>query len=223
MRPSDSRQGGTDDSAIASRFVVCRRDAQSSIPRTTRSVSTPADSLGLGSRHRQAHVPFSTQYSTTLDGELVVACEAEITPALLSSLVKSDQAWDSSRAVLVTIWMYYNKFTSGGIPWVSVSRYATRWQLYDYSVSMRNARINAGCFGESWDAPPEECLPEQSQQRWIGAPTSGTTYSLSPSWAGHYISIVDVNYQAGSSTVQLKRGTTTWWLSICIWEGSCGL
>jgi hypothetical protein len=118
--------------------------------------------------------------------------------------------------------MYYNQKTSGGSPWVSVVNYKTKWQLYDASVSMRNARMNAGCFGESLDGSGV-CDYGASQQKSIGTPSSGTTYSMTPSWAGHYIRIVDLNYQAGSSTVQLKRGTTTWWLSICIYAGSCGI
>ena len=92
--------------------------------------------------------------------------EVEVTEGMLASLVKSDQAYDSSRAVKVTIWMYYDKFTSGGTPWVSVDRYTTMWQLYDSSVSMSNARMNAGCYGYSWDGSPEECIPNQSQLKW---------------------------------------------------------
>ncbi len=184
----------------------------------------PAAVVWSPSTGRQALIPVREQFSALQAGGLMRVYEAEVTPAILASVVDSRQKWDSSSAVLVTIWMYYNAFDYGGATWVSVSRYATRWQLYDSSISMRNARMNAGCLGDSWDGPPEECEPPASQQRSIGAPTSGTIYSLYPSWAGHYIEITpEGGYQAGSSTVQLKRGTATWWLSICIYQGSCGV
>jgi len=186
-------------------------------------LSTPTALIWSPSTGREARIPVRELLSVLEGGELLTVYEAEVTPAVLASLVDSRQAWDSSRAVLVTIWMYYDAFNYGGITWVSVSRYATRWQLYDYSISMRSARKNAGCLGDSWDGPPEECDPPAAQPRWLGVPTSGTIYALYPSWAGHYIGITDLGYQAGNSGVQLKRGTATWWLWICIYQGSCGI
>jgi len=73
--------------------------------------------------------------------------------------------------------------------------------------------MNAGCLGEAWPGS-KPCIPEKSQSRWIGVPTVGAKYSLTPSWAGNYIATGGMaGYQAGNSKVQLKRGpTTTWWL-----------
>jgi hypothetical protein len=118
---------------------------------------------------RQAHVPVQEQHLTLQDGQLLTIYEAEITPQILTSLVDSKQAWDSSRAVKVTIWMYHDDFNANGYTWVSVSRYDTMWQRYDSSVSLSNARMNAGCFGESWESPPGPCSPyPRSQQANIG-------------------------------------------------------
>ncbi len=169
---------------------------------------------------RQAEVQVREQLLFVQDGQSLTVYEAEIPSSLLASLVESRQAWDSTWAVKVTIWMYFNTFNYGGATWVSVSKYETRWDLYDISVAMRNASMNAGCMGDSWDGPPEECEPEAYAQRWIGNPTSGTVYRQTPPWAGHYIAL---GYQAGNSKVQLRRGTTAWWLEICIFKGSCGI
>jgi hypothetical protein len=88
---------------------------------------------------------------------------------------------------------------------------------------MSSARIRAGCFSyESWDGPPEECNPLVSTQTSYFTPSNGVTYVLSPYWRGHFQKIVDVSFQAGTSRVTLKRGTATWTLTLCVWEGTCG-
>jgi hypothetical protein len=172
---------------------------------------------------RQATIPAQQRLSAFQDGQTVIVYDAEVTPTVLASLIDSSQKWDSSRAVKVTIWMYWNGFDYGGLTYVSVSKYQTMWQLYDSTVSMRSASMNAGCSGEAWSGSIS-CIPPKSQSRWIGTPTSGVRYSLSPSWAGNYIATgYLIGYQAGNSKVQLKRGTATWWLQICIYKGSCGI
>jgi len=174
---------------------------------------------------RQTNIPAQQRLSTLStpqDGQTVTVYDAEITPVILASLVDSSQKWDSSLAVKVTIWMYWNGFDSGGLTWVSISKYETMWQRYDSSVIMRNASMNAGCAGEAW--PGSQPCSDFSQSRWIGVPTSGSQYSLTPYWAGNYIATGGLaGYQAGNSRVQLKRGTTTWWLEICIYKGSCSI
>ena len=173
---------------------------------------------------RQAHIPAQQRLSTFQDEQAVTIYDIEITPVILASLVDSSQKWDSSRAVKVTIWMYWNGFDSGGLTWVSIGKYTTMWQIYDSSVRMSNASMNVGCAGEAWPGS-KPCIPPKSQSGWIGTPTPGTQYSVTPSWAGNYTATGGLlGYQAGNSRVQLKRGpTTTWWLEICIFKGSCGI
>ena len=183
--------------------------------------SLPTAVVWSPSTGKQAHIPIQQQHSVLQNGQHLAVYEADVPSAVLASLVDSKQKWDSSLSVKVTIWMYYDEFSYQNDTYVSISKYETKWQRYDSSVSMSNASMNAGCMGDSWDGPAEECLPENYANKSIGTPTSGTIYRLNPSWAGHYIYI---GYQAGNSRVQLKRGpTTTWWLEICIWKGSCGI
>ncbi len=130
---------------------------------------------------------------------------------------------DSSRAVKVTIWMYYDETTVGELTYVSVSQYKTKWQLYDSSTSMSSASMEAGCIGASLPGD-DDCNPEKYTSKWIGYPTSGNTYSLMVPWAGNYIVTSGLlGYQAGNFKVQLRRGSSTWWLEICIFKGSCAI
>lgn len=111
-------------------------------PEVTVVVQSPATA-------RQATIPAQQRLSTSQGEQNVTIYDAEIPSAILASLVDSSQKWDSSYAVKVTIWMYWNGFDSGGFTWVSISQYKTMWQRYDSSVSLSNASMNAGCGGEA--------------------------------------------------------------------------
>lgn len=183
----------------------------------------PAVLVRSPSTGRQARLEARERQYLLFGGQALAVYEADIPASILASLVDSGQKWDSSRAVLVTIWMYYNQFEHAGRTYVAVSKYENRGQLYDSSVRMTNASMNAGCAGLARQEPVQ-CWPDTVYTtRRIGTPISGTVYRLTPPWAGHYVELYP-GFQAGNSKVQLRRGpTTTWWLEICIHKGSCGL
>lgn len=155
----------------------------------------------------------------TEDGS-VLQYQVEVTPAVLSSLVDSKQKWDSSRAVLVTIWMYYNQTTVGGNEYTSVDRYSSKWQIYDSSVKLSNAFFRMGCNGDIY--PGTDNCTWWSQNSTKFTPSANVVYSASPYWKGRYVQTMGSTYQSGSSNVTLKRGTSTWSLAVCIYQGSCG-
>lgn len=135
---------------------------------------------------------------------------------ILASNVNEKSKWDSSYSVYGTLRQYWSERFSGTNRYVAVSKYEARWVLYDYSVSMSNAKIAMYCFGEFWDGG----MCNFGEVKGVGVPTSGVWYSRSPSWANRYV-LVSCSwcYQEGRSQVTLKRGGSTWKLEICVDEG----
>jgi hypothetical protein len=136
--------------------------------------------------------------------------------SILVSNMNEKSKWDSTYSVYGTLRQYWSERFSGYQRYVSVSKYEARWIPYDYSVTMSNAKMTAGCFGEFFDGG----MCADLQTKYIGTPSAGGWYTLTPSWAGRYVFVSEENYQAGNSEVTLKRGpSTTWKLEICVAEG----
>lgn len=145
--------------------------------------------------------------------------QAEISADLLNSLSAYKQGWDSHGAVLVTIWMYYDTLFSGGYTYLAIDHYATKWQIYDSRVSLRNGYFNMGCQADIYEGG--SCGLGRWQKSASFTPHANTVYSAAPYWKGKHVN-VSSGYQAGLSHVVIKRGRSTWSLEICIYEGSCG-
>jgi len=109
-----------------------------------------------------------------------------------------------------TLQQHYYEIWYDGLKWVKVTKYIAKWVLYDSSVSMKNAKINAGCLGDFFDGG----VCSQWQTKSIGTPTSGNWYTLTPSWAGRYVSVGGGMFQEGNSIVTLQRGSSTWTLQV---------
>jgi hypothetical protein len=146
--------------------------------------------------------------------------EALVPTKVLSSLVDSKQRWDSTYAVKVTIKMYYDQIYQGGYEFTNAHQYQTRWDVYDYSVSLHNAVMRAGANGEKLDGSQ---FGEHSVESPPFSPSTGQVYTLQVPW-NEYINTTtnEFGYQAGYSEVTLQRGLARWNLSICIYKGSCG-
>lgn len=97
------------------------------------------------------------------NGDYVVEYEADVPTELLTWLSASKQKWDSSKAIKVTMWMYYDSFDNGEGTWFSVNRYKAKWQRYDSSISLSNAYITMGCQGDRWDG--RNCLLGHGKQK----------------------------------------------------------
>src|SRR3990170_2987880 len=192
---------------LGSTSTVSATQSQPSPPQPGMSaiLSSPDTGRQLTLQARQQS-PTLVEAQSLEEGESLAVYTVEATGVQLASVSAYKQKWDSSRAVLVTIYMYYSEFESGGVSWVSIDRYTSKWRVYVSGVSMSSARISAGCASpESWDGPPEECDPPVYTQTNSFTPSSGVTYVLSPYWRGHYQAIYDAAYQAGSSRVTLRR------------------
>jgi hypothetical protein len=166
-------------------------------------------------------LPVETQQQISALGDNDTQYETQysiiVPTSILVSNLNEKNKWDSSYSVYGTLRQYWSERYSGSNRYVSVSKYEARWVLYDGSVRMSNSKMIAGCLGDFWDGG----VCNNTQTYPIGAPTSGRWYTQTPSWAGRYVFVDECCFQAGNSEVTLKRGpTTTWYLYICVDEGS---
>lgn len=175
---------------------------------------------------RQATIPIQEQNYMLSGGQVLTTFEVRVPANTLALLSSSLQDTDLNGDVVVTIWQYYyQRYDAGGHRWIDATRYETRWQKYDSSISMSSAYLLAGCVGEEgWPGLPV-CWPEQSDNMSIGNPGNGQYYVNSVRWAGTYVDVTAEaqGYQAGTSHVKLTRGGSVWYLDICIYKGTCGV
>lgn len=146
-----------------------------------------------------------------------VTYTAEV-PGSLLWLDFSDQKQDSSISVRVTLHMYYDDTWSGDTRYTAVDHYTGVYDLLDYQVGWRNAYVNAMCAGNFLDSG----YCSNSERLSVGVPTSGQSYTLTPSWHGRYVDTSGVRYQEGYIFADLYRGSTTWNLGLCIARGGTG-
>lgn len=95
----------------------------------------------------------------------------------------------------------------------------TKWTRSDPAVTWSNATQGAQCNAE-WYSTTGRCQQRQTISR--GSPTSGTTYTLTPTFAGSnnklYIGSLDAIL--GDQKITLKRGTSTWTFTFCVSAGA---
>ena len=121
---------------------------------------------------------------------------------------------DSSVSVCAYLTLNYTQISDHG--WIS--SVSNKWTRYDGTVSMSNAQIKASCYA-SWYPGPGVC--NTTNTRIIGVPTSGTTYSLTPGFAGssNQVYINSIMGFAGYQQITLTRGLSNWNFGFCINQG----
>lgn len=126
----------------------------------------------------------------------------------------SHNGCDSTVSVCALVTLYYVRSGSHGY----YQKTTTRWTRSDPTVSMSNARLGAYCYAP-WYPGSGTC--NQQQFKNVGVPTSGTTYTLTPSFAG---SSHQITYGAisGDQRITLKRGSSTWTFTFCVAYGEPG-
>lgn len=92
------------------------------------------------------------------------------------------------------------------------------WTRVDSVVSFTSGTFGAACYAD-WYGASGVC--NQNSPRTITPPSSGTTYSLTPSFAGssHMTYYDDLNGQKAYQQLTMKRGSTTWTYSFCVAVG----
>jgi hypothetical protein len=138
-----------------------------------------------------------------------------ISNAPLANL-KSDCHWDTSYSVQSCMNAYYSEETTiSGKYAVSIDHYNYKWYRADTQVSMSGAYARAMCFG--YFEPSGTCVYEQRLN--IGSPSSGSWYTISPSWRGRFVDITPSSGQVGHMWVHLTRGTRGWDMGWCMSVG----
>ncbi|MEW6233465.1 MAG: hypothetical protein AB1566_14285 [Chloroflexota bacterium] len=129
---------------------------------------------------------------------------------------KTVSKFDPSYSARLTLQQVYWEKWVGGYRTVAVDYYAGMWELFDGSVSMRDAYMQAMCYGH-WADKPGFC--NLTELRWVGYPSLGVWYFQYPSWAGQYLRITEFEYQEGRIDVTLSRGGSTWQFGFCVSQG----
>lgn len=145
-----------------------------------------------------------TQYVTTAFADIVFDKDGRPSPLWTDYQTISEV--DVSISYRHTLTQYYSTTTSENKTYVKVDKYTAKWEQLDSQVIAKNAGILAGAngprLGGGWTYDTEE--------RTIGYPTSGTTYTLTvPSTWGYVEINEDVwHYQAGRMYCTLRRTPT---------------
>jgi len=129
---------------------------------------------------------------------------------------ESHNRCDSTVSVCALLTLNYTQVTDHG--WYQNT--TNRWTRSDSTVTWSNALLKAGCSA-LWYLKSGTC--NTIVTKTIGVPTSGTTYSYTPSFAGssNQVYLNDLNGIAAYQNITLKRGTSTWQFSFCVnHEGS---
>jgi hypothetical protein len=118
---------------------------------------------------------------------------------------------DSTVSVCATLTLYYTQVSNHG----HYNYTTNRWTRSDPAVTWSNAKLKAGCHANWWDGSG---ICNTIVTRTIGVPTSGTTYSYTPWFAGssHEVYLTDLDGIAAYQSICLKRGTSTWSFTFCV-------
>lgn len=121
---------------------------------------------------------------------------------------------DSTVSVCATLTLYFTKISNHG--WYQYT--TNRWTRSDPAVAWSNAKLKAGCNAE-WYPGTGRCATIVTRN--IGVPTSATTYSYTPWFAGssNQVDLDGFNGIAGYQSITLKRGSSTWQFGFCVSHG----
>jgi hypothetical protein len=141
-------------------------------------------------------------------------------PNVVPANTKSDCHMDTSYSVNLCINAYYSERWYGSQYTVSIDHYSYQWNRLDSQVSWSGAYDAASCFG--YFEPHSNGVCSANQRNNIGSPSSGSWYSLYPSWRGQYVDISSTSYQVGNIYVHLTRNQTQWNFGWCMSVGGGG-
>ncbi|MDF1501125.1 MAG: hypothetical protein P1P76_11715 [Anaerolineales bacterium] len=139
----------------------------------------------------------------------------EVFPFSVSAGSDSHNGCDSTVSVCALLTLYYTDLGDHGY----YQKTTNRWTRYDSTVTWSGAMLQAGCSA-NWYQKSGTC--NTITTRNIGTPTSGTTYSYTPWFAGsaNQVYLNDLNGIAAFQSITLKRGASTWQFSFCVnYEG----
>ena len=142
-----------------------------------------------------------------------------LVPSLAHAGSQTVDECDSTASVCSRLSFYYTKTSN----YMYAKYYKNKWTKNDSSVSWSNAKLGGWCNAEWYNNPGSRCY--QNSYGNIGTPSSGTTYKVTPAFAGSSNkTIVDsLNYQTSYQEVNLQRGASNWTFTFCIDVGGGGM
>lgn len=170
-------------------------------------VEVHAESLGNGK--------FVTTYASGVSFD-----SPNYIPDVLPANTKSDCHWDTSYSVQSCMNAYYSEAWYSGQYAVSIDHYSYQWNRYDSQVAWSGAYGRATCYG--YFEPHSLGICSGDTRVTVGSPSSGSWYTLYPSWRGKYVDIAPSEYQVGHMWVHLTRGSTGWDFGWCMSVGGGG-
>lgn len=147
---------------------------------------------------------FEAQYSVKIPEEI-----------LESRLYTYWPGYDPTYSAEIRIWVKYYTNYFGGYPYIKVYHYDGQWIRLDSSVSCTKMVVLAKVYGELLSTG--RLVGDQTSYTRIN-PVNGAKYRTMHMYSGEWVQINDGYYQAGSTTITLKRGTSTWTGSVSVWN-----
>lgn len=114
---------------------------------------------------------------------------------------KTESTWDSSLGVRAYSTIYYSRTVIGGISRAKLTSVSGGWAISDSQISLSNRKLVMGTSG--WPAGHQSVTHNLSSNSWV--------YNAPSSW--DYVSTEAGNSIGATTTVTLKRGTSTWTLT----------
>ncbi len=116
---------------------------------------------------------------------------------------------DPSSSWCVSLTQYYTTTYDGSETCIGSQSpgYTATWTRLDRSVLASNADLHAGLASASY------CSGARygSDDRYVGSPVPGTSYSLMPYWGTFRADIQNTNfYQCGNTSTHLSRNGSNW-------------
>lgn len=127
---------------------------------------------------------------------------------------ESHQHSDITGGVTLTITQNYTEKFSPEYA-VSVSSSSAKWTKSDNTISITNASVTSFVSGYISGGG----YLTKNETRSIGIPSLNYVYYQYPSWAGTYIIIDEISYQASRADSTLVRGGSSWSLGFCVAQG----
>lgn len=115
---------------------------------------------------------------------------------------KREEKWDDSISVKAVITIYYSRITKNGVDYAKVTKASGGWTISDSSVSLSNRKVSIGSSG--WPVNSQSIEKKPTENSW--------NYSTPFTW--EYISLNAGHHIGANSTVTLKRGGSSWELTL---------
>lgn len=139
-------------------------------------------------------------------------------PNIVNAASKNYSGCDSTISGCASLTFYFTDFGSH----MYANYYQVVWTKKDPTVTFITGKLGGKCYANWWGRTG---LCNNNSYTTINGPTSGTTYSYTPSFAGsgNQTIVDDFNGQYAYQNLSMKRGATNWSFYTCVAIGGSAL